>query len=69
MLTVSAPGGVSSRTETLAEAVCGGLFQVTTPVLVTLVPVASCPAERRAEAQVDRSLRAPAVRRSPSSSR
>src|SRR5215469_14661198 len=33
-------GGVGAATwiETLAEAVCGGLFQVTTPVLVTVVP-------------------------------
>src|SRR6185437_14782187 len=41
LLTVSAPSGMSNTTETLAEAVCGGLSQVTTPVLVTVVPVAS----------------------------
>src|SRR4029077_9815842 len=29
--------------ETLALAVCGGMFHVTTPVLVTIVPVASVP--------------------------
>src|SRR5215469_2058437 len=41
LLTVSAPGGVFSTTETLAEAVCDGLFQVTTPVLVTSEPLPS----------------------------
>ena len=36
-------GGVGATTwiETLPEALCGGLPQVTTPVLVTVVPVAS----------------------------
>src|SRR5690348_14168442 len=36
-------GGVGATTwiETLPKAFCGGLFQVTTPVLVTIVPGAS----------------------------
>ena len=36
-----APGTVPILTETLALAVCGGVFHVTTPVLVTVVPAAS----------------------------
>src|SRR6516165_3423618 len=33
--------GEATWTETLPEALCGGLFQVTTPVLVTIVPAVS----------------------------
>src|SRR5437016_12382802 len=41
LVTVNAPGGVSTWIETLPEALCGGLFQVTTPVLVTVVAAGS----------------------------
>src|SRR5882724_3160156 len=36
-----APTGPPIVIETLALAVCGGVFHVTTPVLVTIVPAAS----------------------------
>src|SRR2546429_8724942 len=52
LVTVNAPGGVSTWIETLPEALCGGVFQGTTPGLVTVVPAASVPPsggrERRA---------------------
>jgi len=40
---ITSVGGLGTTTwiETLPEAVCAGLFQVTTPVLVTMVPAVS----------------------------
>src|SRR6266849_780413 len=40
---LGAPRIPPTANETLALAVCGGVFHVTTPVLVTMVPAASLP--------------------------
>ena len=40
-LSVPTPGMAPTVTETLAFAVCAGVFQLTTPMLVTTVPFAA----------------------------